>query len=284
MSRTALIVVDMLNAYEHVDAEKLTRSVEQSLPAMEALIKRVAGAEDIPTIYVNDNFGAWTSNRDELMDTVLSSKFKHLVEPIAPAADTLFVVKARHSIFYQTPLEYLLQQNDVERIVLIGQVTEQCILYSALDAYIRHFQVTVPRDAVAHIHEHLADAALELIGLEHGGGDLRGGGMPLLSGAQVPTPTHSHPCESTTSRRTRPPTVSAMTLGTKAAAHSLRCTERTYPERTGHVLAVQRRTAALRATDAFAPGRTPLRVCHREPVSTALKKTPTSHGSPSTRP
>jgi nicotinamidase-related amidase len=42
-------------------------------------------------------------------------------------------------------------------------VTEQCILYSALDAYIRHFEVAVPRDAVAHIHEHLADAALELM-------------------------------------------------------------------------------------------------------------------------
>jgi nicotinamidase-related amidase len=163
MSRTALIVVDMLNSYEHVDAEKLTRSVEESLPAMETLIKRAAAEEDLLTIYVNDNFGAWKSNRDELMESVLSGKFKHLVEPIAPADDTLFVVKARHSIFYQTPLEYLLQQNDVERVVLIGQVTEQCILYSALDAYIRQFQVTIPRDAVAHIHEHLADASLELM-------------------------------------------------------------------------------------------------------------------------
>ena len=162
MSRTALIVVDMLNSYEHADAERLTQSVEESLPAMAKLIERAAG-EDVVTIYVNDNFGAWRSNRDELMERVLSGKFKHLVEPIAPAEDTLFVVKARHSIFYQTPLEYLLHENDVERVVLIGQVTEQCILYSALDAYIRHFQVIVPRDAVAHIHEHLADAALELM-------------------------------------------------------------------------------------------------------------------------
>jgi nicotinamidase-related amidase len=44
-------------------------------------------------------------------------------------------------------------------------VTEQCILYSALDAYIRHLDVAVPRDAVAHIHEHLAGAALELMEL-----------------------------------------------------------------------------------------------------------------------
>jgi nicotinamidase-related amidase len=162
MSRTALIVVDMLNSYEHADAERLTQSVEESLPAMAKLIERAAG-EDVVTIYVNDNFGAWRSNRDELMETVLSGKFKHLVEPIAPAEDTLFVVKARHSIFYQTPLEYLLHANDVERVVLIGQVTEQCILYSALDAYIRHIDMTVPRDGVAHIFEDLAEASLTMM-------------------------------------------------------------------------------------------------------------------------
>ncbi len=95
----------------------------------------------------------------------MNGRFGHLVKPIAPQDDSLFVVKARHSIFFQTPLEYLLGQEGVDRVVLIGQVTEQCVLYSGLDAYIRHLHVVVPRDAVAHIHEHLADAALELMEL-----------------------------------------------------------------------------------------------------------------------
>jgi nicotinamidase-related amidase len=47
--------------------------------------------------------------------------------------------------------------------VLAGQVTEQCILYSALDAYVRHLRVTVPPDGVAHIHEDLSDAALKMM-------------------------------------------------------------------------------------------------------------------------
>jgi nicotinamidase-related amidase len=47
--------------------------------------------------------------------------------------------------------------------VLVGQVTEQCILYSALDAYVRHLRVTVPPDGVAHIHQDLADAALKMM-------------------------------------------------------------------------------------------------------------------------
>ncbi|SCG08621.1 Isochorismatase family protein [Streptomyces sp. Ncost-T6T-2b] len=48
-------------------------------------------------------------------------------------------------------------------MVLCGQVTEQCVLYSALDAHIRHLRVTVPRDAVAHIHGDLAEAALRMM-------------------------------------------------------------------------------------------------------------------------
>jgi nicotinamidase-related amidase len=152
----------MLNSYEHPDAEPLTRSVEQVLPTMRSLIDR-ARDEDALTIYVNDNFGSWTSNRDELLQTALDGEYRRLVEPIAPTDDALFVVKARHSAFFQTPLEYLLAQEGIDRVVFAGQVTEQCILYSALDAYIRHLQVVIPRDAVACIHEDLATAALKMM-------------------------------------------------------------------------------------------------------------------------
>jgi nicotinamidase-related amidase len=155
----------MINAYEHPDADKLTRSVEQALPNVEALLKRAASEDGVLTIYVNDNFGSWRSNRDELLQTALEGRYRKLVEPVAPDEESLFVVKARHSIFYGTPLEYLLAQEGVERLVLAGQVTEQCILYSALDAYIRHFQVVIPRDAVACIHDDLADASLRMMEL-----------------------------------------------------------------------------------------------------------------------
>ena len=40
---------------------------------------------------------------------------------------------------------------------------QQCILYSALDAYIRHLDVTVPSDTVAHIDSDLGEAALRMM-------------------------------------------------------------------------------------------------------------------------
>jgi len=163
--KTAVIVVDMINSYDHPDGEQLRESTERALPKMVDLLKR-ANDEDVEIIYVNDNFGAWNSSREELVDAALDGEHgEQLVKPIRPAHDTAFVVKLRHSIFFETPLSYLLAENDIKRVVLVGQATEQCILYSALDAYIRHVEVVVPRDAVAHIHGHLAEAAIEMMEL-----------------------------------------------------------------------------------------------------------------------
>jgi nicotinamidase-related amidase len=162
VSSSALIVIDMINAYDFPDADKVASSARHVVPVIEELIER-AQEDGTPVIYVNDNFGHWRSNRDELIEEALNSEHSDLVEPIAPSADALFVVKARHSIFYQTPLEYLLGQEGIDRVILTGQITEQCILYSALDAYIRHLEVRVPADAVAHIYEDLAEAALTMM-------------------------------------------------------------------------------------------------------------------------
>jgi nicotinamidase-related amidase len=160
--KSALIVVDMLNEYDHEDAEVLVDSVRAALPAMRGLVER-ARREETPIVYVNDNYGDWSAGRPEIVERAIAGRARDLVEPIAPADGTWFIAKARHSIFYETQLEYLLREQEIERVVLVGQVTEQCILYSALDAYVRHFGVAVPCDAVAGIHADLADAALRMM-------------------------------------------------------------------------------------------------------------------------
>jgi nicotinamidase-related amidase len=159
---TALVVIDMLNPYEHPEADRLAPRVKQALPGIQALLARAAEAE-IPVVYVNDNYGDWNSSAEELAKNALDGAHPELVEPVLPPDGHSFVIKARHSIFYETPLEYLLDQMGVDRLILAGQVTEQCILYSALDAHVRHFRLAVPTDAVAAIHDHLAEAALEMM-------------------------------------------------------------------------------------------------------------------------
>ncbi|MFG2603459.1 cysteine hydrolase family protein [Streptomyces sp. NPDC048514] len=162
MGKTALIVIDMINTYDHKDADLLLPSVREVVPVVTGLLRR-AREHDVPVVYVNDNFGEWRSHHGELLEHALAGPHADLVEPLRPDEGSLFVLKARHSIFFETPLAYLLQQQGIQQVVLCGQVTEQCVLYSALDAHIRHLDVIVPRDAVAHIHEDLAQAALRMM-------------------------------------------------------------------------------------------------------------------------
>ncbi|MBU7600748.1 cysteine hydrolase [Streptomyces sp. P38-E01] len=152
----------MINTYDHPDAEALRASVRGALPGIGKLLEQARSA-NVPVIYVTDNFGRWRSHHGELIEHALRGPHADLVAPVRPDDTSLFVVKARHSIFYQTPLDHLLSELGVADLVLCGQVTEQCVLYSALDAHLRHLQVTVARDCVAHIHPMLAEAALEMM-------------------------------------------------------------------------------------------------------------------------
>lgn len=152
----------MLNPYDHPEADRLAERVAKALPGIEALLRRAEEAA-APIVYVNDNYGDWNSSSEELARQACAGAHPGLVEPILPTAGHSFVIKARHSTFYETPLEYLLDQMGAGRLVFSGQVTEQCILYSALDAYVRHFDVVVATDAVAAIYDDLGEAALRMM-------------------------------------------------------------------------------------------------------------------------
>jgi nicotinamidase-related amidase len=160
---TALIVIDVLNDYEHEDAEPLVESARAAVPRIAELLERARGDEDTMILYVNDNFEHWEHQRDERVQAALDGRHPELVEPIKPSPDEPFVMKGRHSIFYGTSVDHLLQVEGVRKLVLVGQVTEQCIQYSALDAYMRGYEVHVPRDAVAHINAEWAEAAMGMM-------------------------------------------------------------------------------------------------------------------------
>jgi nicotinamidase-related amidase len=159
---SALVVVDMINPYDFPDAGAVARHAPEAVANIARLLER-SRSEGVPVIYVNDNYGDWNSSSEELLAEAMQGAHSELVEPLAPRKGEAFVIKARHSIFYSTPLEYLLATQGIGRVVLTGQVTEQCILYSALDAYVRNFRLAVVRDAVAHIDDELAEAALRMM-------------------------------------------------------------------------------------------------------------------------
>jgi nicotinamidase-related amidase len=158
----ALIVIDMLNPYEHEDADRLAENVGGIVEPLAALVAR-AHESNAELVYVNDNYGDFAASGPDVVERALAGRHPELVEPLVPPEGCPFLQKVRHSAFYSTALDYFLSQHEVTDVILTGQVTEQCILYSALDAYVRHLSVTVPHDAVAPISHELGEAALEMM-------------------------------------------------------------------------------------------------------------------------
>ena len=116
-----------------------------------ALLKVQARQHKVPVIYVNDNFGRWRSDFNAQVEHCLREgvRGKGLVETLRPDDDDYFVLKPKHSGFFSTTLDTLLEYLGVKTIVLTGIATNICVLFTANDAYMRDFQLIVPSDCVA---------------------------------------------------------------------------------------------------------------------------------------
>ncbi len=114
-------------------------------------------------IYVNDNFGKWQSSFQQLLEHCLASgvRGQPFVQHIRPQPDDYFVLKPKHSGFYQTPLEILLKHLGTERVILTGVCTNSCVLFTAQDAYMRDLKITVLPDCVAACTEAEHQLALQ---------------------------------------------------------------------------------------------------------------------------
>ena len=149
-SPVALLLIDVINDLEFDGGEK---AVEHAVPMAEAIaeLKRRAKDAGIPVVYSNDNYGRWQSNFDRIVDHVLEDGVRG--EPLArllrPDADDYFVLKPKHSGFYSTTLETLLEYLQARRVVLTGLTTNSCVLFTASDAYMRDLAIFVPEDCVA---------------------------------------------------------------------------------------------------------------------------------------
>ena len=161
-SPVALILIDVINDMEFDSGEALFRN---ALPAARNLarLKQRAKEAEVSTIYVNDNFGKWRSDFRQQLDHVLDDGVRG--EPIAkllqPATEDYFVLKAKHSGFYDTQLDLLIDYLQVKTVILAGFATDMCVLFTASDAYLRDLEIIVPPDCSASATKEHHDTAME---------------------------------------------------------------------------------------------------------------------------
>jgi nicotinamidase-related amidase len=146
----ALLLIDLINDFEFEGAEPIFRQTLAAAPAIAAL-KRRARAAGVPVLYVNDNFGKWQSDFRNVLDHCLKDdvRGRPVAEMLRPEADDYFVLKPKHSGFYTTTLELLLRHLNARTLILAGIAGNNCVLFTANDAYLRDFDIVVPRDCTA---------------------------------------------------------------------------------------------------------------------------------------
>ncbi|HVE89898.1 MAG TPA: isochorismatase family cysteine hydrolase [Burkholderiaceae bacterium] len=161
-SKVALLIIDMISDFEFADGQRLFR---HALPAAGNILrlKKRADAARIPTIYVNDNFGQWRSDFRQIVQRCLNEpvRGKPIARMLAPADEDYFVLKPANSGFFSTPLRTLLQLIGVETLLLTGVTSNQCVLFTAADAYVRNYRLVVPRDCVAAINTKANELSLK---------------------------------------------------------------------------------------------------------------------------
>ena len=160
-SPVALLIIDAINDLEFDGAARMLQRAVRMAKCI-ARLKERASSLRIPTIYVNDNFGRWRSDFHRIVAHCLEDgvRGRPVVEQLVPDETDYFVLKPKHSGFYNTTLDLLLDYLQTRTVILTGMATDICVLFTAADAYMRDLRVIVPSDCVAALTPAASRAAL----------------------------------------------------------------------------------------------------------------------------
>lgn len=146
----ALLIIDMISGWEFPDGLKLLPQAAAIAPRVAALKARCRRA-GVPVIYANDNRGQWRSDFRQVVREALmqGGAGAHIAQQLQPDDDDYFVLKPKHSAFFATPLDLLLQHLKAQALMVTGVASDQCVTHTVADARMRDYEVVVPADCVA---------------------------------------------------------------------------------------------------------------------------------------
>ncbi|WP_163995256.1 cysteine hydrolase family protein [Pyxidicoccus caerfyrddinensis] len=160
-SDTALLIIDVINDLDFPGGEKVLPWALKMVERLGPFAARMRKT-GVPVIYVNDNFGYWRSNFSDI--------YKHCTHPgvrgrdvaraLKPGPDDYFILKPKHSAFFATSLVPLLEYLGTKKLILAGMATNLCIFFSAHDAHMHEYNLTVLSDCCAAESDEDHDLAL----------------------------------------------------------------------------------------------------------------------------
>jgi nicotinamidase-related amidase len=149
-SSRALLILDMISEFDFPDWKPVLKSARRIAPRIARLRERARNA-GVPVVYVNDIPADWDVDRRTLIRrcTRAGARGREVVSTVAPGEGDYFIYKPKHSGFFASSLDELLATLGRRELILTGTTTHQCVLFTAMDAYVRDYSVVIPRDCVA---------------------------------------------------------------------------------------------------------------------------------------
>jgi nicotinamidase-related amidase len=165
MPKEALLIIDMLNDFvlegaplEVPETRKIISNIKREIEG--------ARAEKRPVIYVCDThkkddkefskFG-WPSH------AVKGTRGAEVIDELKPQKKDIIIHKTTYSGFFKTKLENTLKKLKIDSLRLTGCVTHICVMFTASDAVLRDYKVTVVENGVAGLSKEDHDAALRIM-------------------------------------------------------------------------------------------------------------------------
>ncbi len=168
--KTALIVIDMQNAFAH---EKGTLgisgvNIEPAQRAIEPIGRLVQGCKDagMPVLWtIQEHFPnerdhrrgkkrlpSHTSKR-KTVSAQAGSWDAQLLDELAPLADdpSLIIRKHRFGGFYETRMQIVLEMLGVEALLITGATANACVETTMREAYLRDYDVAAVTDCIAGV-------------------------------------------------------------------------------------------------------------------------------------
>lgn len=149
-STRALVLIDFINPLDFPGGEKLAPPALRAARATARLRDRL-DADKVAVLYANDNYGVWQSDFHSLVTQCIGRQDEsgRIARMLAPRPTDLTLLKPRHSAFFATPLELLLDEIGAKELILCGLAADMCVMMTAADAFLRNYEVWVPSDCTA---------------------------------------------------------------------------------------------------------------------------------------
>ncbi|MFW9799981.1 MAG: cysteine hydrolase family protein [Candidatus Thorarchaeota archaeon] len=147
--KTAILVIDMLVDFVEDDGALVVKDARMLVPVQKQILD-LAREKGVGVVYLTDNhmpddeeFRVWPKH------SVAGTRGAQVIDDLSPQKGDRVIPKRRYSGFFGTDLDLTLRESGVENVVLMGVLTDICVMYTSADAASRGYNVFVVTDATA---------------------------------------------------------------------------------------------------------------------------------------